>query len=114
MGPAKSSINRTDVRPGLRFAWREMAPEITFDALYSLVLTGLLLFADLSLGLVVLTLIMLTAYAANLGFRLYRGLAAARDARDFEKFIESQYPYRDVDPHIGVTLDELFSPRDPE
>lgn len=89
MGPSKSKISKADVRLGLRYAWHEEPDKVLVDSYFILSL-GLLSFWYW------LAIPFFLVFALSLGYHLYRGLAAARDARDFSAYIDEQVrPWRD-------------------
>lgn len=96
MGPTTSKIKVEDIRPGLRFAWREQPDTIIVNIFMILTVSGLLVVGGLGL-LTVLAVALVLVYGGDLAHLLYSGLAGARDARDFDAYINSQYP-PNVDP----------------
>jgi hypothetical protein len=111
MGPIKTNIGWEDVRLGIRYAWHEQPDTWIINAYMILALGVLTPFVD-STALLVLTLTLLGAYVFHTGHLLYRGLAAARDARDFGTYIESGR-FSDVallDPWFSLPADHDDTP----
>lgn len=86
MGPSRSKIGRADVRLGLRYAWHEEPDKAIING-YMILALGTLTFFATDWVLLVLTLTLLVPFVFSLGYQAYRGLAAARDGRDFDRYI---------------------------
>jgi hypothetical protein len=88
MGPKQSRISRKDVRLGLRYAWHEEPDKAIINGYMILALGALTLFSPDAVFLA-LTLTFLAPFVFSLGYQVYRGLAAARDGRDFGDYLDT-------------------------
>jgi hypothetical protein len=104
MGPSKSKIGKQDVRLGLRYAWHE-EPDKTIINIYMVVALGTLSLFAQGWAFLVLTLTFLAPFLFSLGYQAYRGLAAARDARDFSAYIDEQARTAWRDPWLTMPAD---------
>ena len=90
MGPRQSKISKQDVGLGLRFAWHEAPDTLVVNAIQIVALGILTPLLD-AWPLVAIALTLLGGYVGSTAYLLYKGLAGARDARDFDTYITQQF-----------------------